>query len=118
MQEYIKAIVKRVEPEILESLDEIRRACPSANDVCLRGYPHQIKLNSIQEIEEVNKLYRECARLSAEGDPHEVDHKQPLFKGGLHTLTNLQILSTQEHKLKNVKDRIGSKVAESTRQRS
>jgi 5-methylcytosine-specific restriction endonuclease McrA len=117
MQDYIEAIVKKVEPEILSSLDEIRRACPSANDVCLRGYPHQVKLNSLNEIEMINKLYRECALLNEKGNPHEVDHKQPLFKGGLHTLTNLQILPKDQHKLKNIKDRTGSKLNRSTRQR-
>jgi hypothetical protein len=116
MNDYVKDIIARVEPEILTSLDEIRKACPSADQVCVRGYSHQIKLSSLDEIEQVNLLYRQRDRLNQSGEEYEVDHKIPLFKGGLHTLENLQLLSCKDHRLKNSADRKGYNLEFSTRQ--
>ncbi len=115
MDDYIKGIIERVEPEILNSLDELRKACPSADDVCRRGYPHQIHITSLDEIEKINLLYRQRERLSVNGESYEVDHIVPLFKGGSHTLENLQLLSCEEHRLKNAEDRKGFDFKDSTR---
>jgi len=115
MEDYIKGIIKRVEPEILNSSDELRKACPSADDVCRRGYPHQIHITSLDEIEKINLLYRQRERLSVGGESYEVDHIVPLFKGGSHTLENLQLLSCEEHRLKNAEDRKGFDLKDSTR---
>ena len=115
MNEYVRRIVERVEPEILNSMDEIVKACPSADIVSRRGYRHQILFNSLEEIEEVNKMYRECERLRAQGKEHEVDHIVPLFQGGNHSLHNLQILDKRSHKVKNRKERRGYRAADSTR---
>ena len=116
MNAYVADIIRKVEPEILKSLDEIRKACPSADDVCRRGYSHQIKVTSLEEIEKINYLYRERDRLNKLGDLHEIDHKVPLFKGGLHTLENLQLLTCKDHRIKNAEDRKGFDLSTSTRQ--
>lgn len=116
MEEYIASILQRVEPEILSSLDELRRACPSVDEVCRRGYSHQIQITSLDEIEKINLLYRQRDRLNESGDLYEVDHRIPLFKGGSHTLENLQLLTSGEHLLKNAEDRKGFDLKESTRQ--
>lgn len=117
MNDYIQSIIARVEPEIMESLDEILRACPSAHMVATRGYSHQIKLKDLNEIEQVNLLYRKCDQLCKDGEPYEVDHKVPLFKGGAHSLSNLQILTKAEHKAKNREDRKGADLSKSTRRK-
>ena len=116
MDSYIAAIVRRVEPEILNSIDEIRKACPSADDVCRRGYAHQLAISSLDEIEQINYLYRQRDILIKSGERYEVDHIIPLFKGGSHSLENLQLLSCDEHRLKNVRDRKDFDIRESTRQ--
>jgi hypothetical protein len=116
MDDYIQNIIARVEPEILNSLDEIKKACPSAYEVCVRGYSHQIKVSSLDEIEKINLLYRERDRLNLSGESYEVDHKIPLFKGGSHSLENLQLLTCEEHRLKNCEDRKGYNLKQSTRQ--
>jgi len=116
MNDYIAAIIEIVEPEILSSLSELRKACPSADEVCRRGYSHQIQITSLDEIEKINLLYRQRDRLNESGQLYEVDHKIPLFKGGSHTLENLQLLSCEDHKLKNSEDRKGFNLRESTRQ--
>jgi ferric-dicitrate binding protein FerR (iron transport regulator) len=36
---------------------------------------------------------------------HEVDHIQPLARGGLHCVKNLQIISREQHKEKTARDR-------------
>jgi 5-methylcytosine-specific restriction endonuclease McrA len=113
---YVKSIVAKVEPEILSSLEELRKACPSADEVCRRGYTHQIKLTSLDEIEQINYLYRQRDQLNKSGELYEVDHKIPLFKGGLHTLENLQLLSCKEHRLKSKQDLKRYNLKESTRQ--
>lgn len=118
MRDYIKSIVSRVEPEIINSLDELCKACPSANEVRLRGYPHQIKIESIDEIEKINLLYRTRDNLNSEGVMYQVDHAIPLFKGGLHTVNNLQLLTVSEHKDKSRKDRLGFNTKHSTRKRN
>lgn len=118
MDNYIAEIIRRVEPEILSSLDEIRKACPSADQVCQRGYSHQIEIKSLDEIEQINYLYRQRDALVKSGECYEVDHIVPLFKGGSHSLENLQLLSYDDHKLKNVEDRIGFDIQQSTRRTS
>lgn len=116
MNDYVKSIVAKVEPEILSSLEEVRKACPSADEVCRRGYTQQIKLTSLDEIEQINYLYRQRDQLNTGEIKFEVDHKVPLFKGGLHTLENLQLLSCNDHRIKNVEDRKGFDIKLSTRQ--
>jgi len=116
MNDYVRSIVAKVEPEILKSLADLRQACPSADEVCRRGYSQQIKLTSLEEIEQINYLYRQRDQLNKSGQLHEVDHKIPLFKGGLHTLENLQLLSCKEHKLKSKRDLKGYNRNSSTRQ--
>ncbi len=115
MNDYVASIIERVEPEILQSLAEIRLACPSADEVCRRGYSHQLQITSLDEIEKINLLYRQRDQLNVEGKKYEVDHKVPLFKGGLHTLENLQLLSCNDHRIKNVEDRKGFDIKLSTR---
>jgi 5-methylcytosine-specific restriction endonuclease McrA len=117
MKDYIDSIVSRVEPEILSSLDEICKACPSAYDVRLRGYSHQIKISSLDEIERINLMYRTRDLYNADGDSYQVDHVIPLFKGGLHTVDNLQLITVDEHKDKSREDRRGFDMKESTRQK-
>lgn len=47
---------------------------------------------------EVKGIYQEAARLTCEtGVMHHVDHIQPLFEGGKHHPSNLQILTTEQH---------------------
>ena len=116
MNDYVRSIVAKVEPEILSSLEELRKACPSADEVCRRGYTHQIKLTSLDEIEQINYLYRQRDQLNKSGELYEVDHEIPLFKGGLHTLENLQLLSCKEHRLKSKQDLKRYNLKESTRQ--
>ena len=54
------------------------------------------------EREEVLSLYSEATRLTQEtGIQHEVDHIQPVSKGGIHHPSNLQILTTVENRRKH-----------------
>ena len=115
LKDYVQSIVDRVEPEILSSLDEIRRACPSADTACRRGYSRQIKISSLDEIEQINLLHRDCERRRLQGEDLEVDHAIPLFKGGSHSLENLQLLTVEQHRLKSRQDRLGTKFKDSTR---
>lgn len=117
MNDYVRSIVAKVEPEILKSLADLRQACPSADQVCRRGYSHQIEIKSLDEIEQINYLYRQRDLLVKSGERYEVDHIIPLFKGGSHSLENLQLLSCDDHRLKNVEDRIGFDIKQSTRTR-
>jgi len=46
----------------------------------------------------IKEIYAEAARLSCEtGIMHHVDHTIPLFEGGQHHPSNLQILTDEEH---------------------
>ena len=49
--------------------------------------------------EDFDRIYRE-----AQEKGYEVDHIEPLGLGGLHCLSNLQILSVEDHKEKTKKD--------------
>lgn len=100
MDPYVQAIICRVEPEILGSVTELRNACPSYDQVCRRGYQDQLEIASIEEIEQINALYRERDRRNAGEERWEVDHLTPLFKGGLHSVANLQLLPYAEHRKK------------------
>ena len=56
---------------------------------------------SPEERKGIEALYAEARRLSIEtGIPHDVDHIQPIIKGGLHVLSNLQILTASENRSK------------------
>ncbi len=56
---------------------------------------------SDEEQRAIEALYAEARRLSREtGIPHDVDHIQPIIKGGLHVLSNLQILTASENRSK------------------
>lgn len=105
MDPYVQAIVDRVEPEILGSVTELRNACPSYDQVCRRGYQNQLEVSSIADIEAINALYRERDRLNAAGERWEIDHVTPLFKGGSHSVTNLQLLTYAEHRKKSSAER-------------
>ena len=49
----------------------------------------------------IKEIYAESARLSCEtGIMHHVDHITPLFEGGQHHPSNLQILTDEEHWIK------------------
>lgn len=46
----------------------------------------------------IKEIYAEAARLSCEtGITHHVDHIKPLFEGGRHHPSNLQILTEEDH---------------------
>ena len=105
MDSYVEAIIRRVEPEILGSVTELRNACPSYDEVCRRGHQDRLQVDSIAEIEQINLLYRERDRLNKSGENWEVDHKLPLFKGGTHSVDNLQLLTYAEHRKKSGEER-------------
>ena len=100
MDPYVQAIVARVEPEILGSVTELRNSCPSYDQVCRRGYQDRLEVGSIADIEAINALYRERDRLNSAGERWEIDHVIPLFKGGTHSVANLQLLTYAEHRKK------------------
>jgi len=55
---------------------------------------------SKDQLAQINELYTACAKLSALGDPHHVDHIVPLqgkLVCGLHVPWNLQILKASEN---------------------
>ena len=59
------------------------------------------------ELVEIQKFYDEAAMLtSTTGIRHEVDHIQPLSKGGMHLAINLQILTKSENVSKHNNFRI------------
>lgn len=54
-----------------------------------------------KEKQAIKAIYAESRRLSeVTGIPHDVDHIQPLSKGGLHHPDNLQILTASENRSK------------------
>jgi hypothetical protein len=105
LNSYVAAIVRQVEPEILGSITELRNACPSYDQVCRRGYQDRLKVDSLAELEEINALYRERDRRNAAGERWEIDHQTPLFKGGLHSVTNLKLVTYEEHRKKSGAER-------------
>jgi len=116
MDLYVKAIIRRVEPEILNSVTELRSACPSYDQICRRGYQDRLQIDSISAIEEINRLYRERDRLNKSGEKWEVDHKVPLFKGGKHSVDNLQLLTYADHRKKSSEERRKHPTTDTARQ--
>ena len=102
---YVQSILAIVEPEILSSHQELINACPSYAGICQRGYSDRLSVTSLADIEAINKIYRDRDDLNAQGGKYEVDHIQPLFKGGLHCIDNLQILEYKEHRAKSGQER-------------
>jgi len=58
-----------------------------------------------EEDQVVRDLYLKAAMLTLAGEPHEVDHKVPLSRGGKHHPRNLQLLPKAENIRK--RDRVG-----------
>lgn len=58
-----------------------------------------------EEDQVVRDLYLQAAKLTLAGEPHEVDHKVPLSRGGKHHPRNLQLLPKVENIRK--RDRVG-----------
>ena len=102
---YVAAIVREVEPAILTHPDALRDACPSYGEVCRRGYADRLQVACLADIEAINALYRERDRRNAAGERWEVDHVVPLFAGGLHAPSNLQLLTYAEHRAKSGQER-------------
>jgi 5-methylcytosine-specific restriction endonuclease McrA len=50
-----------------------------------------------EEKEKIGEFYRNCP------ESYEVDHIQPIARGGKHTLSNLQYLTKQENRVKAYK---------------
>jgi hypothetical protein len=57
----------------------------------------------VENCPRVEALYEIAAWLNAQGDDVEVDHIQPITKGGSHTYDNLQILTRTENRVKKDK---------------
>jgi 5-methylcytosine-specific restriction endonuclease McrA len=105
MKEYIQRIVEWAEPQILSCDKELRNACTSYAALIARGHANRLHVNNLQEIEEINRIYRECSALNKAGKKSEVDHIIPLFQGGTHSVENLRIMSYTEHRKKSGDER-------------
>ena len=62
---------------------------------------HDLKELNNEERKKIRQIYR---RAGEKGRDYEVDHIIPLYKGGKHHPSNLQILHISEHRIKSVKD--------------
>jgi 5-methylcytosine-specific restriction endonuclease McrA len=105
MAEYIQKIIEWAEPQILSSVKELKNACPSYGILIRRGHADKLHVNSLADIEEINRIYRECKLLSKSGKRSEVDHIVPLFQGGTHSVENLRIMDYTEHRNKSGNER-------------
>jgi 5-methylcytosine-specific restriction endonuclease McrA len=105
MAEYIQKIIEWAEPQILSSVKELKKACPSYDILIRRGHADKLYVNSLADIEEINRIYRECKSLSKSGKRSEVDHIVPLFQGGTHSVENLRIMDYTEHREKSGNER-------------
>ncbi len=105
MEEYIQKIIEWAEPQILSCNKELKNACTSYATLIKRGHADRLRVSSLQEIEEINRIYRECNALNRAGKKSEVDHIIPLFQGGTHSVDNLRIMSYAEHRKKSGDER-------------
>ena len=112
MDDYIKKIIAWAEPQILGSLEELEKACPSYVVLKMRGYGDRLRVNSIKDIEDINLLYRQCKVFNKTGKKYEIDHIIPLFKGGTHSVDNLRMLTFEDHRKKSGDERKKKKVTD------
>jgi 5-methylcytosine-specific restriction endonuclease McrA len=105
MEEYIQKIITWAEPQILSSKNELKKACTSYASLIKRGYGNRLRVNSLAEIEQINRMYRERDLLNETGKKFEIDHIVPLFRGGFHSVENLRIMGYEEHRKKSGDER-------------
>jgi flagellum-specific peptidoglycan hydrolase FlgJ len=108
--------IKKVDEEFLEKKRKHHRTYKSRNkgkvnsDTAKR---YTAKMKRIpkwvtkDELKQISELYKLATKISQEtGIPHHVDHEVPLqgeFVSGLHTISNLRIITAQENCSKNNK---------------
>lgn len=105
MEEYIQKIIAWAEPQILSCPKELKKACTSYEGLIARGHADRLQVNSLKDIEAINRIYRERDLLNETGARFEVDHIVPLFQGGMHSVENLRIISYEEHRKKSGDER-------------
>ena len=82
-----------------EDNPEKHRAYNGKRDAIRRGGKDRIPAGF--EIADTFRFYAEAIRKEEEtGVPHHVDHIIPVAKGGMHTPSNLQVLTAEENQMK------------------